>query len=58
MLACSEPYQTSKMERFVRIVMGKTYTIEIVWFFNDFHGPLAHFNWLTQNWLILKANFR
>ena len=58
MLAYLEPYQTSKMARFVRIVMGKTYTIEIVWFFNDFHGPLAQFNGLTQNWLILKANFR
>ena len=33
----SEPCQTSKIERFAKIVMGKdSITLEIIWFFDDF----------------------
>ena len=36
-LAYSKPCQTSKMERFVKNIMGKnSSSIEILWFFDDF----------------------
>ena len=59
MLADSEQSQTSKMERVAQIVMGKnSVALEIIWFFDDFRGRgVVEFNELTQDWLVLKANF-